>query len=95
MALTATIQPVQVLNKQATFLTTIITSYDLQATVCTVQWGLWDSNNLPVAVDVYNIPPDVLANWGSDDTLIPKTVASYLGVTITGYVDPNADPHDS
>ena len=31
------------------------------------------------------VPTNVLSSWGTDDTVIPQSIASAKGLTITGY----------
>jgi len=80
--LTVQINPVQIMNQQGTQLSTYIIHYDLDAQNCTAFWMLKDSNGNRLYEGNYNVPVDVLINWGSDDNVIIQAVADGLGFTI-------------
>lgn len=80
--LTVQINPVQIMNQQGTQLSAYIIHYDLESQNCTAFWMLNDVNNNRLYEGNYNIPADVLTNWGSDDNVIIQAVADGLGFTI-------------
>lgn len=86
MALKATITPVSILDDQAVYLSTYIIRYDLTATECIARYDLLNISGSMLYSGDYNVPEDVLTTWGTDDTVIAQSVASYKNLTITGYV---------
>lgn len=85
MGLIASITPVSILNRQASYVRVSILRYDLQATECLVRYDLLDSTTAFVFSETYKLAPSVLQNWGTDDKVIVQAVASDKGLTITGY----------
>ena len=85
MALVASISPVPVINKQAIYLNAYILRYDLQSTYCTARYNLLGVSGSLLFSEDYEVPPEVLATWGTDDKVIIQSIAADKGLTITGY----------
>jgi hypothetical protein len=85
MALIASITPVSILNEQAVYLSSYIIRYDLQATQCIARYDLLGISGSLLYSEDYEVPPAVLANWGTDDKIIIQAIASDKSLTITGY----------
>ena len=85
MGLIASITPVSILNKQASYVRVSILRYDLQATECMVRYDLLDSTTAFVYSETYKLAPSELQSWVTDDKVIVQAVASDKGLTITGY----------
>jgi hypothetical protein len=85
MALLASITPVSILNKQASYLRASIGRYDLMASECYVKYDLLNSSGEYVFGETYKLSPSVLQTWGTDDKVIIQAIASDRGMTITGY----------
>lgn len=86
MALKASITPVSILNEQATYLSTYIIRYDLEGKNCVARYDLLNISSSLLYSEDYNVPQNVLATWGTDDTVIAESIASAKNLTITGYV---------
>lgn len=86
MALKATITPVSFLNDQATYLSTYIINYDLEAVDCTARYDLLNPSGSILYSSDYKVPASVLESWGTDDTVIAQAIANDKNLTITGYV---------
>jgi len=82
MALTVQIQPVQILTKTATKLSAYVINYDLESQICVIYWWLSDENNNRLYESNYNVPPDIIQNWGHDDSIIIQSLANDNGFTI-------------
>ena len=85
MALIASITPVSILNEQAVYLSSYIIRYDLQATQCIARYDLLNTSGSLLYSENYEVPPAVLANWGTDDKVIIQNIASAKNLTNTGY----------
>ena len=85
MALLASITPVSILTKQASYLRASIARYDLKATECYVKYDLLTSSGEQIYSESYKLSPSVLQTWGTDDKVIIQAIASDRGMTITGY----------
>lgn len=86
MALKASITPVTLLDEQAVYLSTYIIRYDLEGKKCTARYDLLNVSSSLLYSEDYNVPEDVLATWGTDDTVIAESIALAKNLTITGYV---------
>lgn len=86
MALVANIQPIQIIDKTATQLSTYIVNYDLQGKNCSTYWWLTDSTGRCLYEGNYKIPEDVLATWTTNDDIIIEAVATGKGFTIINIV---------
>ena len=85
MALLVSIQPTTIMNKTANYMRVSIVRYDLKATDCLARFDLLDSTGVNIYGETISIPSNVLSNWGIDDTVIPQSIATSKGLTITGY----------
>jgi len=85
MALTAYIQPVTVVDKEATQLSQYVINYDLQGQNCQTYWQLQDASGSNIYDGNWSVPQDVLEIWGTDDTIIIASLAQDKGFVITGY----------
>ena len=85
MALLASIQSTNILNKTVNYMRVSIARYDLKGTDCVARFDLLDSTGTYVYGETMSIPTNVLQSWGTDDTVIPQAIASAKGLTITGY----------
>jgi len=82
MALTANIEPVQIISQTGVKLSCYVINYDLQSQSCDLYWWLSDDNGNNIYSGNYSVPPDVLANWGHDDTIIIHALANDKGFII-------------
>ena len=85
MALLVSIQPTSIMNKTANYMRVSIARYDLKGADCVARFDLLDSLGVYVYGETFNVPTNVLSSWGTDDTVIPQSIASAKGLTITGY----------
>ena len=85
MALVASITPVSILNKQAIYLSAYVLRYDLQAINCRVRYELLATGSGLLYSEDYEVPENVLANWGTDDKVILQSIATAKNLNITGY----------
>ena len=85
MALVASITPISILNKQAIYLSSYIIRYDLQATQCIARYDLLGISGSLLYSEDYEVPPSVLATWGTDDKVIIQAISTDKNLTITGY----------
>ena len=94
MALKASIQPVSILNEQAVYLSSYIIRYDLQAINCIARYDLLNVSGSLLYSEDYEVPENVLSNWGTDDKVIIQSIATAKNLTITGYPieQPPVDP---
>jgi len=83
--LIANIEPVQYFNQTATKLTCYVTYYDMKAMNCTLYWNLLNSGESMIFNDIWHLPPEVLQNWGSDDTYLLQALADKMEFTITSF----------
>jgi len=86
MALTANITPVQVIDQTATQLSTYIINYDLTGQNCTTYWSISDASGSRVYDGNWNVPQEVLATWGTNDSVIIEALAEAKGFEIINIV---------
>jgi hypothetical protein len=86
MALTANITPVQILNQSANILSTYITNYGLNSINCDAYWWLTNESGVTLYQDSWIVPQEVLATWGTDDTVIIDALAEAKGFTIISII---------
>ena len=82
MALTVQIQPVKIIDKSGTTLSAYVINYDLVGQNCTLYWMLSDDLGNKLYDGNYNVPQDVLINWGTNDMSIMDSLASSMGFVI-------------
>jgi len=82
MALTVNINQVQVIQNSGTTLSAYVIHYDLSGQNCTLYWALLDDNGNTIYDGNYDVPSDVLVNWGSDDMVIMTSLANSMGFVI-------------
>jgi len=80
--LTANIQPVTVVNATATQLGAYIINYDLLSQNCLTYWCLLDQSGNNIWNSNFRVPPEVLADWGSNDLVILQSIADANGFVI-------------
>lgn len=85
MGLLASITPVSILNKQASYIRASVARYELDAKECFVKYDLLSSTGEYVYGETYKLSASVLQTWGTDDKVIIQAIASDRGMTITGY----------
>jgi hypothetical protein len=83
----AIINPVTIIDQEATQLGAIVTSYDL-IDRCEVRWSLFGSHELHT--DTMTLSAEAVTNWGLDDKVVIEAVAAAKNLTITGWIDPPA-----
>ena len=83
----ATINPVTIIDKQATQLGAVVASYDL-IDRCEIRWSLFGDQELHT--DTMILSADAISNWGLDDKVVIEAVAAAKNLTITGWIDPPA-----
>lgn len=86
MALTASITPVQIVNQTANILSTYITNYGLNGVNCKVYWWLTNESQAIIYEGSWDVPQEVLATWGTDDTVIIDALAEAKGFTIVSII---------
>jgi len=86
MALSANITPVQIVNQTANILSTYITSYGLNSTNCEAYWWLTNESQAVIYEGKWDVPQEVLATWGIDDTVIIDALAEAKGFTIISII---------
>ena len=77
MALTAQIQPVQVLNEQVTTLNAYVINYD--GTNCSLYWWLTSEDGDKHYDGNFDVPSEILLSWGIDDSIILQSLADANG----------------
>ena len=82
MALTVNIEPVQIIDKTGINLSAYVIHYDLSKQNCTLYWMLLDDLGNKLYDGNYNVPQDVLTNWGTDDMVIMVSLATAMGFII-------------
>jgi len=82
MALTVNIQPVQVIQNSGTTLSAYVIHYDLSGQNCRLYWNLSDDDGDTIYDGNYDVPSDILNNWGSDDMVIMSSLANAMGFVI-------------
>ena len=82
MALISQIEPVTIFNQTGIFLCCDIIHYDLVQTSCEVSWWLLNQNESQIYANRWFVPADILATWGTDDSVIIEGLATELGFTI-------------
>ena len=87
MALTVNIQSVQVINTSGTTLSAYVIHYDLAGQNCTLYWTLLDDSGNKIYDGNYSVPPDVLANWGTDDMVIMASLADSMNFIILPIIE--------
>jgi hypothetical protein len=93
MALSAQIQPVQVVDNSATVLSAYVVNYDLQAQNCQVYWWLSNESGANLYQGNWSVPQDILVVWGTDDEIILTALAADKGFTIIPpVVEPTPEP---
>jgi hypothetical protein len=86
MALSANIIPVQIVNQTANILSTYITNYGLNSINCDAYWWLTNESGAVLYEGSWIIPQEVLATWGTDDTVIIDALAEAKGFTIISII---------
>jgi hypothetical protein len=86
MALSANITPVQIVNQTANILSIYITSYGLNSTNCSSYWWLTNESGAVIYEGIWDVPQEVLATWGTDDTVIIDALAEAKGFTIISII---------
>jgi molybdopterin/thiamine biosynthesis adenylyltransferase len=82
MGKTVSIEPIQILKKQAVSLSCNVVSYTLDGQYCMIFWVLLDNEGDQLYSGNYNVPQSVLENWGTDDMLIINSLANDNGFII-------------
>lgn len=86
MALIANIEPINYFNETGTQLGCYVSFYDLEANTCILYWWLFDANQSVIFNANWEVPPETLAIWGSDDVILIEALADAKGFTITSIV---------
>lgn len=86
MALVANITPVQITNSTATILSTYVTRYGLNSMNCTTYWWLTNETEAVIYEGNWDVPQEVLATWGTDDTVIIYALAEAKGFNIISII---------
>ncbi len=86
MALSANITPVQIVNQTANILSTYVTNYGLNSANCTTYWWLTNESGAVIYEGNWDVPQEVLATWGTDDTVIIDALAEAKGFTIISII---------
>ena len=86
MALTANITPVQIVNQTANILSTYVINYGLNSTNCETYWWLTNESGAVIYEGKWDVPQEVLATWGTDDTVIIDALAEAKGFTIISII---------
>lgn len=86
MSLSANITPVQIVNQTANILSTYITNYGLNSTNCEAYWWLTNESGAVIYEGKWDVPQEVLATWGTDDTVIIDALAEAKGFTIISII---------
>lgn len=86
MALVANITPVQITNNTATILSTYVTRYGLNGKNCTTYWWLTNETETIIYEGNWDVPQEVLATWGTDDTVIIYALAEAKGFNIISII---------
>jgi hypothetical protein len=79
---TVQIQPVTIVNQTANQLYAYVIHYDLNAQNCNLFWSLNNSDGVSLYSSNWSVPADVLAQWGSDDSVIINALAAANGFVI-------------
>ena len=82
MALTVKIEPIQIIDKRGVTISAIVSNYDLNGQNCQLYWWLSDDLGNNIYNGNYNVPPDTLSVWGSDDMVIMSSLATSMGFVI-------------
>ena len=69
-------------GKIATRLMTAICFYDMKAQRCNLVFKVANDEDGAYYVETWKVPPSVLENWGTDDTIIIQALADDKGFTI-------------
>jgi hypothetical protein len=86
MALSANITPVQIVNQTANILSTYVINYGLNSTNCETYWWLTNESGAVIYEGKWDVPQEVLATWGTDDTVIIDALAEAKGFTIISII---------
>ena len=79
---TIQIQPVSIINQSATQLSAYVIHYDLNAQNCTLYWTLNTADGISLYSGNWTVPAEILAEWGTDDTVIINALAAANGFVI-------------
>ncbi len=85
----AIINPVTIIDQEATQLGAVVTSYDL-IDRCEVRWSLFGGHELHTGT--MTLSSEAVTNWGLDDKVVIEAVAAAKNLTITGWIDPPSAP---
>lgn len=77
MSFTRNIQPKIVLDLVATKLSCYVINYD--GTTCTLYWCILDNSDTKIYEGNWNVPNQVISQWGTDDNIIIDALASAKG----------------
>lgn len=81
--LSANILPTIFEGKTITKLFVRIDYYDLESRFCYAFYKAYNDKDGAYFVDNWQVPEDVLQNWGSDDSVIIQSLADDKNLTIT------------
>jgi hypothetical protein len=56
--------------------------YDLDSQRCEILFKLFNSEGMVFCMEMWDVPPTALENWGYDDTVIFQAIADYKGFTL-------------
>lgn len=68
------IQPIEILDKTATTLSSYIINYD--GSNCIIYWWLSDETDTKIIDGNYTVPKEIINSWGIDDSIIIETLAT-------------------
>ena len=83
--LATNIEPVLFEGEIATQLLTRVTFYDMMAQRCSLYFKAVNDSKGAYYTETWEVPPSVLANWGTDDTILVQALADDKGFTIISF----------
>ena len=87
MALTARIEPVQVIDRIAIQLSAHVRYYDLVSKNCSLFYWLSDASGARLGEGFqFDIPGESLQGWGTDDNIIMEILAAHKNFTIINII---------
>ena len=85
MAIFTKVEETTILGNTVNRLFTNVLSYDIGRDDCRVRYELLATGSGLLYSEDYEVPENVLANWGTDDKVILQSIATAKNLNITGY----------